>query len=556
MKKPHNLSPVVIGVIDDGIAFAHQRFRRVVAGKVRSRVEYWWLQDGVYQGPPLPFGRELDKAGIDALLTTCTHGGAIDEDELYRRAGLTDFRLPGHKSAAWRISHGAHVMDQACGYEQDDGRNDRPIVCVQLPVRVTAETSGAHLLPYVHLAMIYILSRAQTIAAKRGLGPLPVVVNLSYGFFAGPHDGTSPIEDMFEKLIALATALGVTLRITLPAGNSYLSRTHAEAPKAMFVAGAGGNRTLSLNWRVLPDCRTPSFLEIWLPYRPPARVVRPRVNVTVTSPTGVSITMREGGAIIAGGGPDWLTPGGGPYGQISFIVRPWPTDRSLFRVSLRATTHLDPTPARPDAPAGEWTVTLEDLALANGDVVDLWVQRDDTLYGFPLRGRQSYLNLKSYRRFDHEGRDNQEDDPACLVRLVGTINAIATGPSPIVMGGFMRREQAPAKYSSGGPISPTRGVPPPNSDGVTAMAPSDDSLVLAGVLGAGSRSGSVVAVDGTSVAAPRTARFIAQDLAAGGLGDRAAVQALPLLPASASFPSWREGSGMIDFRPIVRARRS
>ena len=171
MRTPKKQGPVVVGVIDDGIAFAQQRFRKVAGGQVRSRVEYWWLQDGVYQGQPLPFGRELDNVGIDALLTTCTHGGVIDEDELYRRAGLTDFRLPGHKSAAWRISHGAHVMDQACGYEQDDlNRPERPIVCVQLPIRVTAETSGAHLLPYVHLAMIYILLRAQTIAAKRGLG--------------------------------------------------------------------------------------------------------------------------------------------------------------------------------------------------------------------------------------------------------------------------------------------------------------------------------------------------------------------------------------------------
>ena len=118
------------------------------------------------------------------------------------------------------------------------------------------------------------------------------------------------------------------------------------------------------------------------------------------------------------------------------------TDRGLFRVSLRATTHLDPTPAHPNAPAGDWLVKLEDLALAPGDVVDLWVQRDDTLYGFPLRGRQSHFDVKSYHRFDHEGRDNQADDPACSVRLEGTINAIATGPSPVVMGGFMRREQA------------------------------------------------------------------------------------------------------------------
>ena len=101
----------------------------------------------------------------------------LDEDELYRRAGLTDFRLPGHKSAAWRISHGAHVMDQACGYEQDDATGRTADLCVQLPIRVTADASGAHLLPYVHLALIYILLRARRSrraavrAAPRGRQP-------------------------------------------------------------------------------------------------------------------------------------------------------------------------------------------------------------------------------------------------------------------------------------------------------------------------------------------------------------------------------------------------
>ena len=43
-----------MGVIDDGIAFAQQRFRTVAGGKVVSRVEYWWLQDGVYQASRCP----------------------------------------------------------------------------------------------------------------------------------------------------------------------------------------------------------------------------------------------------------------------------------------------------------------------------------------------------------------------------------------------------------------------------------------------------------------------------------------------------------------------
>ena len=115
-----NPGPAIVGVIDDGIAFANQRFRTVLGGKLESRVEYWWLQDGVYQGPPLPFGRELDKTGINKLLADCTHAGVVDEGELYRHAGLTDFTRGGHKSAAWREAHGAHVMDLACGYDQDD----------------------------------------------------------------------------------------------------------------------------------------------------------------------------------------------------------------------------------------------------------------------------------------------------------------------------------------------------------------------------------------------------------------------------------------------------
>ena len=199
-------TPVVIGIIDDGIAFAHQRFRTLVAGNPASRVEYWWLQDGVYQGGPLPFGCELTKAQINALLAACTNAAgtnaaAVDEEQLYRFAGLTDFRLPGHKSVAWRVAHGTQVTDLAGGYEQNDGRTEpleRPIVCVQLPIRVTADTSGGTLFPHALLAMKYILWRAKDIAAARGLKNMPVVINLSYGYFAGPHDGTSAFEEAIE----------------------------------------------------------------------------------------------------------------------------------------------------------------------------------------------------------------------------------------------------------------------------------------------------------------------------------------------------------------------
>jgi hypothetical protein len=544
MNNAANPGPVVVGIIDDGIAFANQRFRTVVGGNLASRVEYWWLQDGVYQGQPLPFGRELNRAAINQLLVDCMHAGVVDEGELYRRAGLTDFTRGGHKSAAWREAHGTHVMDLACGYDQNDAnpeRSKRPIVCVQLPVRVTANTSGAHLLPYVHLALNYILWRASQIQPPAGAGPLPVVVNLSYGIFAGPHDGTSPIERMIERLIALSAAHGVELRVVLPAGNSYLERTHAQVSCALLKK----NNQVTLNWRAPPDCSRPSFLEIWLPWRSSGPRGPARLRVTVASPTGEIHTMSEGG-----GSSDW-GPAGKIYGQIRFHYRPPPTDRGMFRLAIRATADLDPK--RPLAPAGIWKVTLEDIALATNDVVDLWIQRDDSLYGYPIRGRQSYFDNRSYRRFDHEGRDEQKDDPHCPVRRASTINAIATGASPIVMGGFLRKEKQPAEYSSAGPISPARGVAAANSDGVTAMMASEDSQVHGGVLGSGSMSGSVLAMDGTSVAAPRTARWVAGELAAGRPGDRAAVQGLAT--ASTTIPSTRDGAGLDILPPVIPVKR-
>ena len=184
------------------------------------------------------------------------------------------------------------------------------------------------------------------------------------------------------------------------------------------------------------------------------------------------------------------------------------------------------------------------------------------LYGFPIRGRQPYFDEKSYVRFDQEGRDNEIDDPACPVRRYGTINAIATGRKPIVMAGFLRKEMKAAKYSSAGPITPKQGAAAADPYRPDAMAATDDSLVHFGLLAAGSRSGSVVAMNGTSVAAPRIARSIAYELAGGFPGDRTSVQNLAAYDESnypagtpPQQPPERTGAGRIDLPPIVKLQR-
>jgi hypothetical protein len=181
-----------------------------------------------------------------------------------------------------------------------------------------------------------------------------------------------------------------------------------------------------------------------------------------------------------------------------------------------------------------------------------WIQRDDTPLGYPIRGRQSYFDEACYVRFDAQGREIEEDSnqPLCLVKRAGSINAIATGNQTIVAGGYLRKELRIARYSAGGPITPPPGgILPQNLRKPDAALASDDSKVHFGVLAAGGRSGSRVAINGTSVAAPQGARWVADQLAAGYLGDRAAVCAKAqadeaALPASKPpLPPERGGCG-------------
>lgn len=500
-------TPVVVGVIDDGLCFAHERFRKVVNHQVETRVENCWIQDGTPKGapPPVPYGRELRKAEIDLLLVECTRAGAVDEDLIYRKAGLIDFRQYGHKSAAWRASHGTHVMDLACGFEPGQAQPENIIICVQLPTRVTAATSGAGLYPYVFDAITYILACTAAISKERGLPHLPVVINLSYGRLAGPHDGTLNLERAIDNIVAKCAARGVSLQVTLPAGNSYLSRCHAQ----LSFQRRGQTRTL--HWRVLPDDQTPSFIEIWMPARN-AGSVGSRIQIRITSPTGESRTIDETIGAVQWG------PGNRVYAKASYSIAP-ASQRGIFMIALAPTFHLDPS--KPLAPCGTWTLEIKNLMLSRKDIPQAWIQRDDSLYGFPTKGRQSHFDEPCYERYDHAGRDNEVDDPGCVVRREGTVNGIATGEYPIVIGGYLRDEMVAAKYSAAG-VAGSMGSTPRSPD---AVAVSEDSRVRRGILAAGTRSGSVVAIGGTSTAAPQVARWCALELASGNLGNRASVQA-------------------------------
>ena len=534
---PTTPGPVFMGVIDDGIAFANERFRVMDGIHHRTRVQDWWMMDT---------NIALTKPSIDNLFDLCTNGdGVLDEDVFYRRAGLIDFTNGDHKAAAWRVTHGTHVMDAACGYAPSDNRLDRPIACVQLPLEVTADVDNGDLYPFFVAAVSFIIGSMLDYAFENNMPPLPVVINFSYGRLEGPHDGSSPIEKFIEWITGLCALMGFPLRFVLPAGNSFLARTHAQMTFTSL------NQVKKVNWHVLPDDQSESFVEIWTP-----RIVGPnsRLTLTVKDPLGGTYSIDENTPVVLMGPP---------YGWLIHRVTP---TRGVFYIQILPTASLVPGQL---APSGTYEIQLKRTGgLAATDIIDAWVARDDTIPGYPQFGRQSYLDdaLYEYRNI-YSGRAPQVDNRS-LVQRQCTINAIATGASPIVIGGFLRKEMEPAFYSAAGARMP-RPLPPRAPD---AMAPSEDSEVLEGRLAAGSHSGARVPVAGTSVAAPQIARWVADDLSIGNAGDRARVQwkaafdevnappGDPPPPPPPPFsppppPAERGGSGRIWSKPLNKVKR-
>jgi hypothetical protein len=509
---------VVMGIIDEGIAFANQRFR---SGPCSSRVEYAWIQDGRVKGD-VPYGLELTKADINKSLGECMSGEQVDEDLFYSTTGVVDFGQSAHKATARRAGHGTHVMDLACGYDEGSSsakNGRRPIVCVKLPTVTVADTSGLGLEYYVLDGVDYILRRAQDIARQRNCGELPVVINFSSGILAGPRDGTHPIERAIDARIDRRAA---PTDVVLPSGNSRLSRLHA---KISLPANSKNGDERTLQFRVLPDDRTCSYLEIWLPTRDETWPDDDWMKLTLKPPGGQKSTclMADAGKRAI----EWA-PDGDVLCKVYYEFIGPPTNRGRYMIALLPTAL--PDSEQQLAPFGTWTIGFKNRMDKEIDV-EASIQWDDRPLGYPQNGRQSYFIDNCYQRFDEISGREVETDNESVIKRDGSINAIATGSNTIVVGGYVRKENRVVKYSSGGSISPAgyaaqvanrqgpdalgQKEPYLERTGPDALAQSDRSYVHRGILAAGTRSGSRVVMNGTSVAAPRIARAVAERRATG-----------------------------------------
>lgn len=496
---------VVAAVIDDSLAFAHGRF---CTPQGQTRFDWVWDQRGPL-GSNGNYGRVLDSAAINALLAQHRRYGQVDETALYRSAGYESFDQPGTKAVSRRIAHGTHVADLAFGGTFTPGEAMLHRVAVVLPREVTADTTGGMLGPYVLDGLRAIVQHARNLGQRvRG-----IVVNLSYGIYQGPHDGTGLVETAFDTLIA-AAAGDAPLHLVLPTGNHRQVRCHAEDSVA---PGATSDR---LVLRVQPDDRTPSLVELWidaqgnsaptLQLSDPAGTLLPAQPVTAGTTFADPATAGQRIRIEHAG----KQPANGRH-QVLLRLGPTARDGGFSSVASRITS-------------GRWTIRVHNPG-TQPMAVAAWIARDDAPLNWPRKGRQTRFADPHYRRWSVFGDDEatatraigrlRDDDPPgtpAVTRRRNTINAIATGKASFVVGGARGDTARPAPYSAlgaGPPRAPAHVGKRPGRE-IDYLAWSDTSRARTGVLAAGARSGARVALGGTSVAAPQVARKLLEDLLA------------------------------------------
>jgi subtilisin family serine protease len=477
---------VVIGIIDDGCCYAHWNFLR---DGPASRILYIWDQGrrlpakGWTTPPDFPYGCELINVGmagtppIDAALVKHTNANnVIDEDAVYEEI---DFRP--YSTVEFRpfiaSTHGTHVMDIAAGngralFGREGVAPAADLIFVQLPPDLVAE-GGPALSRCIQDGAQYIFARAKQLEAALGQ-PVPAVVNISFGNYIGPHDGSSDIEMAFDTLLAVPDRA-----IVISAGNGFAAQCHAQGR-------VRHHKSASLHWLVPPFDESMNLVEIWY-----------------TGPSDVALYLTPPGATRQG-----PVPAGGPrynifdehnnkVGYIDHVAALPANGDNQIQITLNATwdgtTPLAPpvstsTTGAP-APSGTWVIELEKTKASKIARFHAWIERDEPRRGDPVRRRQS-------RFADDEARPGF------------TLAGIATGTNTIAVGAYDTATGEMAEYSACGPTRPSTKRPTSRRK-PEICAPAAADARGRGVLSASTRFSLSTRLGGTSASAPHIAGLAA-----------------------------------------------
>ena len=524
---PATRPKAIVALIDDGIPFAHSAF---LDSTGHTRMSHIWLQSAAAeQIGAVPFGREYMNGNINAL--RAAHGD--NDDLIYREAGAIDPSMPELGAHLRRHStHGSHVAGMCAG---NDSRlsshvmgDDIQIIAVQLPNTIAWDTSGFGKEMYMLSALHYIFNRAREIASKYSVDPdnpeeLPLIVNFSYGWSASRHDGQSEMEIAIQELLEDRKSLQPNTAIVMPTGNNFAHDMHGQ----ITAADMADDGTYSFGWKLLPDDRTSSYLEMWLP----EGMDPDHYTVEVTPPDGHALTA--GGSIdiqadetlddedpdVGRGDPRQFTEleiNGENIGQLSVDMH----RGTRWRVMLALIPTVSTRGQSRRAPSGQWTITLSrntGAPLTDDQQINVWVQRDDDPASLKTGGRQSRLvDLTSSDGSDPKHPLRNLGDTLGFVRGYGCMNGVASSPDVTRVAGYVSATQRTCHYSGASGLTlRTDGAADHWGAPTNMAAVADHSDLLPGTNSIGVRSGSSARLSGTSGAAPAATRIMAINAANG-----------------------------------------
>lgn len=492
---------LVVGIVDDFIGFAHSTFMDANG----SRVQHVWSQASKPPSTSLwkPTG-VLNSYGFE-LDNTPVQPSSIDLSKAYPT------QLPS-------TTHGSHIASVAAGKlayrhmgldasEHQDAASKAPVIAVHLPQSTLNDSSGGSMNVHVIDGIRYILTKAHFEDL--------VVINISYSTHAGAHDGTSILEAAMDELIDLYKG---RLSIVLPVGNHYELQGHAQFD--LNTRKQSQKISQQLAWQVLPDCCTPSFMEIWV-----SNEQSQKVEIQLTDPKGVASSFVSAGNVythdLHANETDWA---------IVFPAQPASSTKGVMALLAISPTRLDGSFAGLAA-HGVWTVTvkLTSKAAKQQDLnitVNAWIERNDTIKSSNRHRGQSYFVDAEYQKIG-QTPGQPMDAAKAYVKRVGARNTIASGKKTIVVGGYQFHTSMAAAYSASSP---------------DLTAPSDESNSLHGIKGAGTYGIINTRMNGTSVATPIVARYIANHLAKHGASTKAQLLAgLKAAVPNAALVAERDG---------------
>jgi hypothetical protein len=473
---------VMVGVIDDAIGFANRRFR---LAEDKSRFFYHWQQGQsvpVKGKAAVPFGKEYLQQDLDAALATRKQERAI-----YRDLGL----VGGDRRTLLKYaSHGNSVMDAAAGAPIGADLDGKPaeevrLFGVNLPIDVIADGTGTYLEFFAVLGLMRIMDHIEALEKKASDAAgktisYPVVINFSFGLTSGAPNTNSLLARQVDAIADGRKAAGkAPMHFIVPAGNQREARTLGKikglkaGSEEAFLLRVPIHSATSTVFEISCDS---GFDDLQADLIAPFHAASPQAGID-------------------------LSPG--QFCVLSDPGDPDPVMAAVYRTKGKLICMIAPTRPREDAhfvvaQPGHWQVRLR----AKGDVTGILVQiaRGDAPGAQFYRGYQSRLVERSFAN---------PSDPATLSPFIqeeGTLNTLAGARNATIVkaqrGLRAGRGSKLAKYS--GLPDPARPVPGTFTQEIAEELPSLDGRRTTGM-----RSGSIVRLGGTSIAAGLAARRVA-----------------------------------------------